>query len=94
MAFSLPGTDRDREWLPFSPVILCGTIVGMTPERARKYRLELLAALDHLDQLVTEADAVLADPGDTDDHPLVGNLRKQLTEMRATVEYKIDVPTQ
>jgi hypothetical protein len=62
----------------------------MTEERAPKYRLQLLAVLAHLDQLVSDADASLADPADADDHPLVQNVRKQLNDMRAKVEYKID----
>jgi hypothetical protein len=65
----------------------------MTEERARKYRLQLLATLAHLDQLVADADTSLADSADADDHPAVEEIRHMLNEMRAKVEWKVDVLT-
>ena len=55
-----------------------------------EYRQRLLAVLAHLDQLVTDADAVLTDPGDADIYARVEDIREQLVEARATVEAKLD----
>jgi hypothetical protein len=70
-----------------------GTIGVMLNDRLAKYRLQLLAALGYLDQLVADADASLADPADADDHPAVHEIRRMLTDMRAKVEWKVGVLT-
>jgi hypothetical protein len=65
----------------------------MSEECARMYRLQLLAVLAHLDQLVADADTSLADTADADDHPAVREIRAMIADMRAGVEEKIDVLT-
>jgi hypothetical protein len=60
----------------------------MNPE----YRQKLLAVLAQLDQLVTDANAVLADPGDAGIYARMEDIREQLVETRAQVEEKLDRP--
>jgi hypothetical protein len=67
-----------------------GTIGSMTDDRIAEYRTKLLAVLAHLDQLATHAEAILADPADTDILPMADELRELLNDMRAKVEEKID----
>jgi hypothetical protein len=55
-----------------------------------EYREKLLAVLAHLDQLVTDADAILAGPGDAEIYAWVEDIREQLVETRAKVEEKLD----
>ena len=58
----------------------------MKPE----YRQKLLAVLAHLDQLTTDADIILADPGDVENAALAEELRELLVDMRAEVEAKLE----
>jgi hypothetical protein len=58
----------------------------MNPE----YREKLLGALAKLGQLVSDADAVLAGPGDVEFYAWLEDIREQLVEMRARVEAKLD----
>jgi hypothetical protein len=58
----------------------------MNPE----YREQLLAVLAKLDQLITDADEVLAGPGDADIFARMEDIREQLVETRARVEAKLD----
>jgi hypothetical protein len=55
-----------------------------------EYRQKLLAVLAHLDQLVTDADAALADPGDAGIYAQLEDIREQLVEARAKVEEKLN----
>jgi hypothetical protein len=55
-----------------------------------EYRSGLLGLLCRLDQMTTDADAILAGPIDTDNLPLAEELRELLVEMRAKVEEKLD----
>jgi hypothetical protein len=50
-------------------------------ERARKYRLEQLAVLAHLDQPVTDADANPVNAAGADNHPAVREIRATLTDV-------------
>jgi hypothetical protein len=59
---------------------------SMNPE----YREKLLAVLAKLDQLVTDADSVLAGPGDVEIYASMEDIREHLVEMRARVEAKLD----
>ena len=52
--------------------------------------LALLAILSRLDQLTTEAEAILAGPGDVEIGVWAEELREHLVEMRAKVEAKLD----
>ena len=63
----------------------------MTDDRINEYRIKLLAVLAHLDQLVTDAQAIVTDPVDTNILPMVDELQELLNDMRAKVEDKIDV---
>jgi hypothetical protein len=54
------------------------------------YREKLLAVLAKLDQLVSDADAVLVGPGDAEIYAWMEDIREQLVEMRARVEAKLD----
>ncbi len=51
----------------------------------------MLAILSRLDQLTTEADAILAGQGDVEIGVMAEELREHLVEMRAKVEEKLDV---
>jgi hypothetical protein len=46
--------------------------------------------LAHLDQLATDADNILARPGDAEIYAMAGELRELLVVMRAKVEAKLD----
>ena len=54
------------------------------------YRQALHSILSRLDQLGTEAEALLAAPGDTELLPMAEELRELLVDMRAKVEEKLD----
>jgi hypothetical protein len=54
------------------------------------YRQALLSLLSRLDQLSTEADAILREPGDTELLPMAEELRELVVDMRAKVEAKPD----
>ena len=58
----------------------------MNPE----YRKTLLAVLARLDQLQTEAEAILAEPGDAEIAAWAEELREMHVEMQAKVEEKLD----
>jgi len=53
-------------------------------------RPRLLSILARLDQLTTEAEAILADPVEADIGARAEELREMLVEMRALVEEKLD----
>jgi hypothetical protein len=55
-----------------------------------EYREKLLAVLARLDQLVTDADTVLAGPGGVEIYAWLEDIREQRVEMRARVEAKLD----
>jgi hypothetical protein len=55
-----------------------------------EYREKLLGVLAHLDQIVTEADAVLRDAADTDIYARMENVREERVETRAKVEEKLE----
>ena len=57
---------------------------------AAEYRVRFLAVLAHLDQLTSEADRILAGPGDAEIGAWAEELREHLVEMRAKVEEKLD----
>ena len=54
----------------------------MTDERINEYRIKLLAVFAHLDQLATDAQAIVTDPVDTDILPMVDELHELLNDMR------------
>lgn len=54
------------------------------------YRQQLLGILARLDQLTTEADAILAAPADEDVGVMAEDLREFLVEMPAKVEEKLN----
>ncbi len=54
------------------------------------YRSRLLAILARLDQLATEADAILAEPADVELGCMAEELRELLVDMRAKLEEKLD----
>jgi len=54
------------------------------------YRKSLLGVLARLDQLSTESDAILADPGDVENGAMAEELRELLVDMRAKVDAKLD----
>jgi hypothetical protein len=54
------------------------------------YRQRLLSILARLDQLSTEADAILREPGDTELLPMAEELRELAVDMRARGEAKLD----
>jgi hypothetical protein len=54
------------------------------------YRQALRRILSRLDQLNTEADALMAESGDTALLPMAEELRELLVDMRAKVEKKLD----
>lgn len=56
------------------------------PPDHRKALLEILARLD---QIETDANAILANPVDTDNLPLAEELRELIVEMQARVEAKL-----
>ncbi len=66
----------------------CRGHARMHPE----YREKLLAVLAKLDQLDSEADAVLAGPGDAEIYAWMEDVREHMVEMRARVEAKLDRP--
>jgi hypothetical protein len=55
-----------------------------------EYRKALLALLCRLDQMTTDADAILANPVDTEILPWAEELRELLVELQAKVEEKLD----
>ncbi len=55
----------------------------MTDDRMNEYRLKFLAVLAYLDQLATDAEVILPDPGDTDILPMVDELHELLNDMCA-----------
>ena len=57
------------------------------------YRKAMLAVLAHLDQLNTDAEAILAEPADTETLATAEELRELLVDMRANVEEKLDAAT-
>lgn len=54
------------------------------------YRTALLHNLAKLDQLISDAESLLASPGDMDVGVRADELRELLIEMRAKVEEKLD----
>jgi hypothetical protein len=56
----------------------------------QEYRKALLSVLARLDQLVTEADAILAAPGDAEIYAMAEDMREGFVAMQAKVESKLD----
>jgi hypothetical protein len=65
----------------------------MIDDRIAEYRTKLLAVLARLDQLATNAEAILSDPADTGILPMADELCELLNDMRAKVEEKLDAMT-
>jgi hypothetical protein len=63
-----------------------GPMLGMNFE----YRKALLNIRARLDQIETDANAILAAPADADNLPLAEELRKLIVEMQAKVEEKLE----
>jgi hypothetical protein len=57
------------------------------------YRKALLNIRARLDQIETDANAILANPADTDNVPLAVELRELIVEMQAKVEEKLERAT-
>ena len=62
----------------------------MTDRNPHTHRPRLLTILARLDQLTTEAEAILAEPVEGDIGVRAEELREMLEEMRALVEEKLD----
>jgi len=54
------------------------------------YRQRLLVILAQLDQLTSEAELILAEPGDADNGAMAEELRELLVVMQAKVEAKLE----
>jgi hypothetical protein len=65
-------------------------VIWIPQSTHREYRKDLLTVLARLDQLITDADAVLAGPGDVEIYARMEDTREQLVEMLARVEEKLD----
>ena len=62
---------------------------GMT-DRIAEYRHKLLAVLARLDQMIANAEELLADPADTENLAMMNELRELLVDLQARVEAKLD----
>ena len=74
-------------------VIACFVRSAVSARLARMcdaYRQSLLKILVRLDQTLSEADAILAEPGDVENVALAEELRELLTHMQARVEGKLE----
>ena len=54
------------------------------------YQKALLSVLARLDQLTSDADALLAEPGDVENGAMAEELRELVVDMRAKVEAKLE----